>query len=76
MKDIMIIYIVRVGEYNGINMGYFTNREAAEECEEFFNKLDPYGYCCIVEEEVQQTFNPNNYCTEVKGEITFNTNNK
>jgi hypothetical protein len=59
MRDTMRIFIVKESDgYDGWDIGYFTNREAAEECKKFFDKLDPDEDHYIYEVEVEETFKP------------------
>ena len=55
----MRIFIVKESDgYDGWDIGYFTNREAAEESKKFFDKLEPNADHYIYEAEVEETFKP------------------
>jgi hypothetical protein len=59
MRDTMRIFIVKESDgYDGWDIGYFTNREAAEESKKFFDKLEPDASHYIYEAEVEETFKP------------------
>jgi hypothetical protein len=59
MRDTMRIFIVKESDgYDGWDIGYFTNREAAEESKKFFDKLEPDSDHYIYEAEVEETFKP------------------